>query len=544
MEPTPQPKKRKKKWVRWMIAGIVAHTVLEVIATILILVYLLEISTAILSVSDSLLDPMASAEPVTQTLQNGDTFYTPGYPHAVRDEGHTVMYYDNLLVVFTKTDLTPHAQQDLADLIEGEVVGSVAGGAHAVQILVPEADLEQLLSLCNVLMDDPDVMYACPEYPVQILGDPEEILSTDVIPEAKLWWQEAIDVRTAWEYAKSCQDVKIGIVDNGFYDTHTDLDGQITFISNEDFNSADDHGTHVAGIIAAKHNGTGIRGIAPQGQLYCADVWPDWYSFDSYHTMTELVAVINAMAQEGVRVVNHSWGAIIPSKGTYLYNRYGYVDPWKQLFDNSYPDYLQQRRDEELIPTAEASAVMISQLIHSGYGDLIMVQAAGNGYDNGMEGCDASYNGFFSRIDEQLYQDLDPRLRDTLTEWGITYEQIDDRIIIVGAVRDAQDINGRYRMTAFSNYGSQIDICAPGGDILSCIDPEMGGYESYDGTSMAAPMVTGSVAYLYSLDPSLTPEEVKALLLENATQAVGVGEDKGTVYPMLNLGKAAQALMG
>ena len=200
---------------------------------------------------------------------------------------------------------------------------------------------------------------------------------------------------------------------------------------------------------------------------------------------------------------------------------------------------------EKLIPTAEASAVMISQLIHSGYGDLIMVQAAGNGYDNGMEGCDASYNGFFSRIDEQLYQDLDPRLRDILTDWGITYEQIDDRIIIVGAVRDAQDISGRYRMTAFSNYGSQVDICAPGGDILSCIDPEMGGYESYDGTSMAAPMVTGSAAFIWSLKPELSAPEVRAILLENTmVQAVGIGNSKGWSYPMLNLGCAVEHVMG
>lgn len=548
METTPQPKKRSKKWIPWVIVGAV---VWELISTVLAMGVLLVVISFMIGVcveSDEMLsyeDPAMT--PVTQTLANGDTFYTPDYSHAVRDEGHTVMYYDNLLLVFTEADLFLDEQNDLAALVDGQVVGTVSGGVHAVQLLVPEANLEELQQQCDALMADSRIMYACPEYPVQILGDPydyEEEIMTDTLSETDLWWQEAIGAPEAWRFSELCQDIKVGIVDAGFYDEHEDLAGQITYISNDEYNTADDHGTHVAGIIGAQHNGTGIRGIAPHAQLYCADVWPEWYSIESYHTMTELLAVINAMAQEDVRVVNHSWGAIVPSEETYLSNRYGF-HIFKWLTDgNGYRRYMFERRDEELVPTAEACLVMMSQLIHSGYEDLIMVQAAGNGYDNGMSGCDAIYNGFFCRIDEALYRDLDPKLLETLTQWGVTYEQIEERILVVGAVEDKQDKEGRYYLTDFSCYGDQVDICAPGADILSCVDPYWTNYEFYDGTSMAAPMVTGSVAYVWSLDPELSAGEVKALLLENTeTEAAGVGEDKGSVYPMLNVGLAVRAVL-
>lgn len=547
MDTMPQPKRRSKKWIPWVIIGAVVWELLSSIFLIAVAVYLFTALCEVLTISNDLLeydDFSPHESPISQTLGNGDTFYTPDYSHAVRDEGHTVMYYDNLLLVFTEADLFLDEQEALAALVDGQVVGTVSGGVHAVQLLVPEANLEELQQQCDALMADSRVMYACPEYPVQILGDSDEEIMTDTLDETDLWWQEAIGAPEAWRFSELCQDIKVGIVDAGFYDEHEDLEGQITYISNDEYNTADDHGTHVAGIIGAQHNGTGIRGIAPHAQLYCADVWPEWYSIESYHTMTELLAVINAMAQEDVRVVNHSWGAIVPSEETYLSNRYGF-HIFKWLTDgNGYRRYMFERRDEELVPTAEACLVMMSQLIHSGYEDLIMVQAAGNGYDNGMSGCDAIYNGFFCRIDEALYRDLDPKLLETLTQWGVTYEQIEERILVVGAVEDEQDKEGRYYLTDFSCYGDQVDICAPGADILSCVDPYWTNYEFYDGTSMAAPMVTGSVAYVWSLNPELSAGEVKALLLENTeTEAVGVGKDKGSVYPMLNVGLAVRAVL-
>jgi subtilisin family serine protease len=69
----------------------------------------------------------------------------------------------------------------------------------------------------------------------------------------------------------------------------------------------------------------------------------------------------------------------------------------------------------------------------------------------------------------------------------------------------------------FSNYGSErVDLFAPGVDILSTVPG--GGYDREDGTSMAAPVVTGVAALLMAYHPDLTPADVRRILMESATR--------------------------
>jgi subtilisin family serine protease len=70
---------------------------------------------------------------------------------------------------------------------------------------------------------------------------------------------------------------------------------------------------------------------------------------------------------------------------------------------------------------------------------------------------------------------------------------------------------------SFSNYGrAQVDVFAPGVDIWSTV-PD-GGFEAQDGTSMAAPVVSGLAAMLMSYFPDLSATEVKQIILESATR--------------------------
>lgn len=68
------------------------------------------------------------------------------------------------------------------------------------------------------------------------------------------------------------------------------------------------------------------------------------------------------------------------------------------------------------------------------------------------------------------------------------------------------------RLPSWSNYGGNtVDIAAPGADIFSTVLNQ--GYESYDGTSMAAPHVAGAAALALAQDNSLTLSQLKSRVL-------------------------------
>lgn len=87
---------------------------------------------------------------------------------------------------------------------------------------------------------------------------------------------------------------------------------------------------------------------------------------------------------------------------------------------------------------------------------------------------------------------------------------VNDNIIVVAATnRDGQ-------LAKFSNYGlKSVDVAAPGIDIYSTILNNQ--YASYYGTSMAAPVVSGIAAEVWSKFPKLTYKEIKSVILNSTT---------------------------
>ena len=71
---------------------------------------------------------------------------------------------------------------------------------------------------------------------------------------------------------------------------------------------------------------------------------------------------------------------------------------------------------------------------------------------------------------------------------------------------------------AFSEYGPQIAIVAPGVQVLTTLRRRAGsyGYASLSGTSMSSPIVSGVAALLFSQHPGWTPDQVRARLVQTA----------------------------
>jgi len=84
------------------------------------------------------------------------------------------------------------------------------------------------------------------------------------------------------------------------------------------------------------------------------------------------------------------------------------------------------------------------------------------------------------------------------------YPGVYPQVIAVAAL-DQQGLKA-----SFSNFGGNVDVCAPGVNIFSSMPDDTHGF--LDGTSMAAPHVTGLAALVWSAAPNLTNAQVRQII--------------------------------
>lgn len=118
-----------------------------------------------------------------------------------------------------------------------------------------------------------------------------------------------------------------------------------------------------------------------------------------------------------------------------------------------------------------------------------------------------------------------------ISSWGTS-----PNLFIVGAT-DSSD-----QLASFSNFGTPVDLVAPGLDIYTT---QVGGNYGYvSGTSLSTPIVTGTAALIYSLNPTFTPAQVEQYLLSTTTDLGVQGKDLTFAGGRLAAGSAVQAAAG
>ena len=278
-------------------------------------------------------------------------------------------------------------------------------------------------------------------------------------------------------------DADIAIMDTGI-NAHPDLnlllDKQVSFVEGNNPEDKCGHGTHVAGIAGAKDNTFGIIGSAPNARLWNVKVLDAYNDQGQVKCRGTTVSILEGIKyildhKDEIDVVNLSLG--------------GKCDPTLRDFCNS--------------PVLENA---INALSNRG---VTVVVAAGNKNVDATSFMPAKFQAV------------------------ITVSNLDDSDGKCGGL-GSTNISGKDDYLASnSNYGPAIDIAAPGVKVLST--SKEGNYTIKSGTSMAAPLVAGAIAYYKSLHPNYSDSDVKGDIQiygsSMATQCDGQGHG-----PILDVG--------
>ncbi|MDX6761680.1 S8 family serine peptidase [Streptomyces sp. F8] len=91
------------------------------------------------------------------------------------------------------------------------------------------------------------------------------------------------------------------------------------------------------------------------------------------------------------------------------------------------------------------------------------------------------------------------------------------------------------RQSDFSNFGSVVDLYAPGSEITSAWNDSDTGVKTISGTSMASPHVAGAAALYLAAHPSATPADTAAALTGAATKGAIKNPSSGTANKLLKI---------
>ncbi|TDC43406.1 S8 family serine peptidase [Micromonospora sp. KC213] len=335
------------------------------------------------------------------------------------------------------------------------------------------------------------------------------------------WDMSMIDVPQAHAVNAGRADVVVGVLDSGISSSHPDLASQIakdksasclggvTDTAEVAWNpTTSDHGTHVAGTIAAAVNGVGVTGVAPGVKVAAVKVVND----DGYIFPEAAVCGFLWAAEHGMQLTNNSY----------------YIDPWE----------LNCRNDARQRPVWQAVQRAIRYSQSKG---VLHVASAGN----------SNYDLAHKITDDGSPNNGTPETRENLTNACLDLPAEVPGVVTVSAVGPTG------AKSYYSSYGQGvIDVTAPGGDtrfrtqgvrstltdgILSTtFNPatKTNGWGYKQGTSMSGPHATGVAALALSAHPDMKPGQL-ASFLERTSVAQSCPEGVYNPVPLIPTGPHA-----
>lgn len=333
-----------------------------------------------------------------------------------------------------------------------------------------------------------------------------------------VWGVQRVNAPAAWDAGvMGSHDTVVAVIDTGVAWTHPDLAQNVVYVACvasvpgcNPYPSLSDHGTHVAGTVAAALGGGGVVGVAPNIGIAGYNVFEDIPGCGTCaYTDARWIAMLDA-AENGFEVVTMSLGG---------YGGYG------------------GGRSDGLATYVAAEQRIAQYLEQQG---TVVVASAGNG--------GADLNGWLIHLPGDV---------PSIINVGATGIQPEARYPYPGAF----DIRAFY-----GNYGAAVTVSGPGGDcgqigtcnadrpanwfeylILSTIvrsDPTCAatydcavGYGWKAGTSMATPHVAAVAGLIMDENPGISPKKVRSIIKRTA-QKIGSRQEFG--HGMVDAAAATQ----